>query len=1289
MSHLQPTTRPSEVTADAVSMLDNTLRVEELSLSEAGRQMPSDTRPVGDVLNRRYRIEEVIGAGGMGVVYRVTDLLNPDRSLALKTILAQAIKPEQLSLFKAEFKVMAKLRHPNLAAVYDFEPIAGGDEHLFTLDYAPGKNIFDATRGWPWQDTLELVVQVARALAYVHSRQVIHFDIKPANVVVSAERRVKVLDFGLAGARPNRQGGWLMGTPTYMAPEVISGGEGNTLDHRLDLYALGVMLYQLLCRRVPFAATTMVELLQMHRHEPLVFSDADVAHIPPWLRQVVERLCAKQPADRFPSANAFISALNREGGLSHDIETDETRQSYILSSRFVGREHELEKLNRFLTLRTDRRALPSPPAMFIAGQSGMGKSRLMREVRHQAQLSRIAFIEGNSYETSGSEYEAISEVLRYVIRIAEAVGGQGLIEQFGPELCKISPELQNHGFVPSPSLRNDERDRLRLIDQVSEFFLQVADLAPLALYFNDLQWATVGTRDIIAYMLRTIAIRERKLGRRVPLAIFGTFRSDEAAGRPMEKLVGDGALVDTISLKALAADDVRALLTSMLGIKTLPDLFVTRVTQETLGNAFFVEEVMRALLERGSVYLADGEWAAREEIGALDIPSSIGATFRRRAALLSEGECALFDALVVSGRPVSLELLERSAPLGSEELHVALRVLEQKQLVARVASDDLIYRVFHDRMRESRYADIAPDQKRRLHHALAEAIEAVHGDNLEPHLYELGRHWFAAEVKDKARAYSLRGGNHARERFANHIAIELFEQFMYLTEGDETATAVRREVRESLGDVYCLVGNYDRAEQAFSALANAQAPIDRARLERKRAWILFSRGDCVAALSHMWAAAELLGERRPGRGKTAIPRALLKALAPYVLHRQLPRTIGRINDEAERVRRLELAEIYWQMSDLYYFVEPTGMLFANLRAVNLAEPLGDSTQLCASYAMLGFIFSGVLGLQGPALSASARALAIADRVGSPWHKAFAEAQAGMMHLFLGNLVEAQTLLERSTQGLLAYGDMERLGWAWANLVRVLYFRGRLEEARTQALAALDLMERTGTESSAKHFFASQAFLSAETDHTAVNVAERMLEGISRSRKQGDVSCVCNSQTFYGLAQLTAGNYDQAICELENARRTRDENNLMFDYVEFAEPLELRARVLKLWQTPSQRAERKQALAELKNKLATALRRTKNRPAYRPRAWLGRAGYLWLAGKKDEALFGFAAAASEAERLGTELVLGDCHHDWGRALLESGATAEGVGHLETALAIYERCGAEPYARRVKEALKVAS
>jgi len=221
----------------------------------------SPALPQEALINGRYRVLDKIGRGGMGVVFLVSDELRQDRNMALKMVNHPEFCTENRDLLRAEFQVMASFQHPNLASVLDFEALADSDELFFTMEYVEGQDLLQTSKGMGWRDSLGLVVQLCRALAYVHRRGVVHHDLKPANVLVTTgqdnDMLAKVLDFGLASAVAAP----LMGTPAYMAPERWLG---HAVDHRADLYSLGILCYEMLCQRHPFSATSLKSMALAH-----------------------------------------------------------------------------------------------------------------------------------------------------------------------------------------------------------------------------------------------------------------------------------------------------------------------------------------------------------------------------------------------------------------------------------------------------------------------------------------------------------------------------------------------------------------------------------------------------------------------------------------------------------------------------------------------------------------------------------------------------------------------------------------------------------------------------------------------------------------------------------------------------------------------------------------------------------------------------------------------------------------------------------------------------------------
>jgi serine/threonine protein kinase len=266
-----------------------------------------------------YRINAAIGAGGMGEVYRATDS-KLGREVALKVLPPDMARdPERLARFQREARAVAALNHPHIVTIYSVEESDG--VHFLTMELVEGQSLDHriSEGGLPVQQIVEIARALADALAAAHDKGIVHRDLKPANVMVTEEGRVKVLDFGLAKeiraanssdatmtSAGHTEVGLVMGTPRYMSPEQIAG---RTLDHRTDIFSLGIILYEMSTGRRPFAGTSSAELASaILRDTPPLVTDLR-ANLPADLARIIQGCLEKSAADRFQSARDIRNEL--------------------------------------------------------------------------------------------------------------------------------------------------------------------------------------------------------------------------------------------------------------------------------------------------------------------------------------------------------------------------------------------------------------------------------------------------------------------------------------------------------------------------------------------------------------------------------------------------------------------------------------------------------------------------------------------------------------------------------------------------------------------------------------------------------------------------------------------------------------------------------------------------------------------------------------------------------------------------------------------------------------------
>lgn len=324
---------------------------------------------IGTLLQDRYRLDSVIAQGGMGVVYRAHDTLL-DRPVAVKLLSASGLGSEGRARLLQEAQSIARLNHPNIVAIYD----AGQSNGMafIVMELVEGKSLHDC-EAQSLDEILTIARQVCAALQHAHSHDIIHRDLKPENVLITPGGVAKLMDFGLARSNASRLSitGTIVGTVFYLAPEQALGQE---VDGRADLYALGIMLYELITGRLPFTGDDPLAVISQHIHAPVPPPRVYTPDLPPETEAALLKLLAKNPADRY--ATAHETALALSGGSHTATNTSIQKQAVpnnlpVQLSSFVGREREIDEVIALLSVSR---------LVTLIGPGGSGKTRLALQV---------------------------------------------------------------------------------------------------------------------------------------------------------------------------------------------------------------------------------------------------------------------------------------------------------------------------------------------------------------------------------------------------------------------------------------------------------------------------------------------------------------------------------------------------------------------------------------------------------------------------------------------------------------------------------------------------------------------------------------------------------------------------------------------------------------------------------------------------------------------------------------------------------------------------------------------
>lgn len=718
-------------------------------------------------VDRSYLLQERLGEGAMGTVYRATQLVN-GQVVALKLVPRQFATGDELSdelevqyrlALAREFQTLASLHHPNVIRVlnYGFDQ-QYGPYYIMELLEAPLTPL-EASISRPEEGRIRLIAQLLRALAYIHQRGVIHRDIKPSNVLVVTDE-LKLVDFGISVERLEHAE--LAGTAEYMAPELLRGGQPSVTS---DLYAVALLFHHMLTGSLPTDTPSMGRMLESLLDEdpslPPADSDSmqdrllalleddsettDTApalppplelspDISPPIRAILGKMLAPDPKDRYENANEVLRELAAVVSFELPVETVATRESFLRATVLIGREAELALLKQ--AIESAQQGVSS--AFLIGGESGVGKSRLIAELRTLALVYGAWVADGQSVSEAGYYYQEWQPMLRELCFRTEMTDEEAAVLKGPvPDLGQLLGRA-----IPDAPVVKPEEIQARIANTVIGLLRRLTK--PLVLIMEDLHWARSESLALLKQLSQHSA--------QMPLLIVGTFRSDESPQLP-------AALpsIRHLPLARLSAPQIAQLSESILGTVGQRSELVSYLERQTEGNAFFLVEIVRALAENAGELTRIGQGELPETV----LTTGIERIVERRIDHLPVTYRPWLEFAATLGRKLDLPVMETAFP--SMPLRSFLIECANAAVLESQGND---WRFAHDKLRETILRRIASDNLRQLHKEVAEAIEKVYaGEQRSSMSPLLASHFHQAGLLDKAMQYYIEAGDNAAKLY--------------------------------------------------------------------------------------------------------------------------------------------------------------------------------------------------------------------------------------------------------------------------------------------------------------------------------------------------------------------------------------------------------------------------------------------------------------------------------------------------------------------------------------------
>ncbi|MDC0744652.1 serine/threonine-protein kinase [Polyangium mundeleinium] len=1022
-----------------------------------------------------YRVRGTLGRGGMGIVYW-GEHRDTGQEVAIKTV--EAAFGQVIASIRREIHALGRVRHPGIVQIL----AQGVDDGRpwYAMELLRGRTLralIEARRPDEPLSHEELATicgvmrRLCEALSCLHGAEFVHRDLKPENIFLRDDGAPVLVDFGIAARFSGASGrdaletGVVTGSPPYMSPEQI---RGDLVDARSDLYALGCILHECLTGHPPFEGPTPRDVIGKHLGEVPAPPSASVPGIPAALDRLVLALLAKRPQDRMGYAEDVAAAL------AAFAPAEATRrcwaEPYLYRPSFIGRHDVVWKLQAHLGAARGGEGR----SVFIGGESGIGKTRLVAQIASLALRAGFSVVSGEcvAFGAHGAGAAPLHPFRPLLLAIADHCRHAGTAETarilgeratmlaaYEPTLAALAPAktaAEPLSILPSRAARQ------RVVAGLTETLLAYAETEPLLLAIDDLQWADELSLRFLRDLVFTPLVGRRML-------VVGTYRTDEVGEALAGLLAAPG--VSRVELGALDPASTRQVARDMLALPEMPQAFLDFLADASDGNPFFLAEYLRTALSEGLVYRDAGgvfRIAARGQDpsavrAALRLPRSLAGLIERHLAGLDAPSRRLARLSATIGREVDEEVLRRAAGLPEATLMDALGSLRHAYVLEDGGGGRL--RFLHEKLRERAYAEIPEDERRDAHARVGQALEEVFPDDQRvDHVEALAYHYgqsgqieraayYAEEAAAKAaRAYAL---DDARRRYGDALA--LLEQL------PQTEDVSRRRVNATVRWAEACL--YEPSLRQIEVLADAREIAARigdaggvVRCDYWASWIAYAIGDHAGAIriseraidearalgdhKHLYQLVLNLGQNYAAAG--AYDEALASIRQGISMKEQSPwggRTagcaygygyLGMIHGD-----RGEFAEAHAYLDTALVITAELGR-----------RSLEDS--VLVQRAMV----EGWQGAFEACAATATRARTLAESLGAPYVAAMSKTAEGLSLFSLGKREDGLALLQEAVQWIEATGTRLNVSWSYGALAEALALSGRAEEATTYARAAL-------------------------------------------------------------------------------------------------------------------------------------------------------------------------------------------------------------------------------------------
>jgi len=1231
------------------------------------------------IIGDRFTLKEKKTSGWMTDIYTAFDA-DDSNEVIIKFMKSHSISTryEHFIRYRNELSTLKDNPHNNIINIIDFGEVIGlhyvvtelyGDESLHRI--LEKRNI-------AIEEAINYTLQIAEALNHSHEHEIIHYELKPGNVLISNDT-IKLNNFGFTNIKNYSSASTedLTYNFSYISPEQ-SGRIKDSIDESSDLYSLGIIFYKMITGKLPFDASSISSLIHQHltvypKRPSLIINELD-----PFLDDIIFKLIAKNKSERYKSAQGLIHDLNKYKNGESNFILGLKDKSFSINFRApqIGRDKEWIEIKEHIAKNND--------FLLISGEPGSGKTRFLEEIYSWGNSKGYTLLlTENTYNDSAPMKPAADLIDSYleVFRTYDSEKQENIRNHFTQSmknlaslLLSINNKIDELVEIKEDSVPLDpkgEQNRFSMVLQL--FFKTLSEIEDkIIILCDNIQWFN----DASIVFLKELYDSDND-----KISIIASGRNEFLISSSWRRFKSKKPKNNRkhIKLENLNLKETTSLIDSILraqssDLTSLSDYIYKRSD----GNPFFTLVILKQFIDEEVILFNEDSWKINTtELKNSNINNSILETIMTRLKKLSTDEMTVLTYASIFGNRFTLDFLFKSINLNNNIIAQVIERALKLMIIEEVNSG--LYSFLHDRIKEAFYNTLDDVIKEEYHLKAAEIIETL--EFYDEKVFNLAYHYKQGKSYKDAIIYLTQAGEKAESNFALKEAEKYYNDSIMLigdNYGEPEYFSIWKNAMKGLGNIYVTTGKNNEAITIFKKLTEYSfSNIEEAFFEKQISHAFFQLGDWDNCEIYGSKGLKLLGENL-SQSKTSVYIRLIKELMIHLLHNFFPIIFIRKKTLKPQNNLTEILWAYLSLCWSYILSDVKKYSTSIIRGLNLSESKMGYTKerglMTSAYGNL----CAALGLFKRANDFQKRALTIRKKLNDTWGIAQSYQLLGFSLNWEGKYNESIASFKKAIEIFLSIGDQRELGMCYAGLIHNYSLTSQLNELQSNIQKYNTISKKL---SDIYGISESQNYSSQ-----ILNYNNQTLEAFEAAKKSYEMTKTANLQFTHCRACIylsrylfIIGNHDESTIYLKEAEELYRENNFLKHYT--VELFTLKAQ-LYLNDFIEKKNKRKLFFRKLKSVSKDAIKKTKTWSAHHGTA-LYIHGQIMAAGNKNKvALKYFKKSLHHFTAYNLPYQECQCRYNYAIFLTQINDNEEARKELETAYSIAKRIEATHYQKKIE-------